>query len=166
MLPANAHAKKQIAKIARSIRQFGFTIPIVVDENNVILAGHGRWLAAQHLGREFVPGVVLFGLSATERRAYLLADNKLIEKAGCDRAAVALELEELAPLLANAGLDIHLTGPAGIDVPMGNLIDPEEDPADELPDIRNSDRSAAKVTCGSLVGIACELHIKPAQECI
>ena len=113
VLPANAHAKKQIAKIARSIRQFGFTIPIVVDENNVILAGHGRWLAAQHLGREFVPGVVLFGLSATERRAYLLADNKLIEKAGCDRAAVALELEELAPLLRMPALILTSPGLLG-----------------------------------------------------
>ena len=76
--PANAHAhsKKQIAKIARSIRQFGFTAPIIVDENNVILAGHGRWLTAQHLGLELVPVVVLSGLSDAERRAYLLADNK------------------------------------------------------------------------------------------
>src|SRR5215216_2556664 len=92
--PANAHAhsKKQIAKIARSIRQFGFTAPIIVDENNVILAGHGRWLAAQHLGLDFVPVVVLSGLSDAERRAYLLADNKLVEDAGWDRAALALEL--------------------------------------------------------------------------
>jgi DNA modification methylase len=129
--PANAHAhsKKQIAKIARSIRQFGFTAPIIVDENNVILAGHGRWLAAQHLGLDLVPVVVLSGLSDTERRAYLLADNKLVEDAGWDRAALALELKELAPLLADAGLDIHLTGFEGVEIDQ-LLIDFEEDAAD------------------------------------
>src|SRR5512133_1072147 len=137
--PANAHvhSKKQIVQIGRSIRQFGFTVPIIIDENNVILAGHGRWLAAKHLGLQRVPVVVLSGLSDAERRAYLLADNKLVEKAGWDRSALALELKELAPLLADAGLDIHLTGfePAEIDALMDDLIDPEEDPADELPEI-------------------------------
>jgi DNA modification methylase len=129
--PANAHAhsKKQIAKIARSIRQFGFTAPIIVDENNVILAGHGRWLAAQHLGLELVPVVVLSGLSDAERRAYLLADNKLVEDAGWDRAALALELKELAPLLADAGLDIHLTGFEAVEIDQ-LLTDFEEDAAD------------------------------------
>jgi hypothetical protein len=125
--PANAHAhsKKQIAKIARSIRQFGFTAPIVVDENNVILAGHGRWLAAQHLGLDFVPVVVL----SAERRAYLLADNKLVEDAGWDRAALALELKELAPLLADAGLDIHLTGFDAVEIDQ-LVTDFEENAAD------------------------------------
>jgi DNA modification methylase len=135
--PANAHAhsKKQIGQIARSIRQFGFTVPIIVDENNVILAGHGRWLAAQHLGLRLVPVVVLSGLSDAERRAYLVADNKLVENAGWDRSALALELKELGPLLEHAGLDIELTGfePAEIDALMGDLVDREQDPADELP---------------------------------
>ncbi len=134
--PANAraHSKKQIAQIARSIRQFGFTAPIIIDEKNVILAGHGRWLAARQLELSLVPVVVLSGLSDTERRAYLLADNKLVENAGWDRGALAVELKELAPLLADAGLDIQFTGfePAEIDALMGDLIDPEQDPADEL----------------------------------
>ncbi len=135
--PANAHAhsKKQLIQIARSIRQFGFTVPIIVDENNVILAGHGRWLAAQQLGLKLVPVVVLSGLSDAERRAYLLADNKLVENAGWNRAALALELKELAPLLSDAGLDISLTAfqPAEIDFLLGDLVDPELDPADDLP---------------------------------
>ena len=135
--PANTrtHSKKQIAQIARSIRQFGFTAPIIIDENNVILAGHGRWLAARQLELSNVPVVVLSGLGDAERRAYLLADNKLVENAGWDRGALAVELTELAPLLADAGLDIELTGfgPAEIDALMGDLIDPEQDPADELP---------------------------------
>ena len=135
--PANAHAhsKKQLIQIARSIRQFGFTVPIIVDENNVILAGHGRWLAAQQLGLKLVPVVVLSGLSDAERRAYLLADNKLVENAGWNRAALALELKELAPLLSDAGLDISLTAfqPAEIDSLLGDLVDPELDPADDVP---------------------------------
>ncbi|MGA8155879.1 MAG: ParB/Srx family N-terminal domain-containing protein [Rhodoplanes sp.] len=139
--PANvhAHSKKQLGQIARSIRRFGFTAPIIVDENNVILAGHGRWLAAQHVGLERVPTVILSGLSEAERRAYLLADNKLVENAGWDRAGLAVELKELAPLLASAGLDISLTGfqPAEIDTLMGDLIDPERDPADEVPPPRD-----------------------------
>ena len=140
--PANTrtHSKKQIAQIARSIRQFGFTAPIIIDENNVILAGHGRWLAARQLELSNVPVVVLSGLADAERRAYLLADNKLVENAGWDRGALAVELTELAPLLADAGLDIELTGfgPAEIDALMGDLIDPEQDPADELPAIEET----------------------------
>jgi hypothetical protein len=129
---AHAHSKKQIAKIARSLRQFGFTVPIIVDEINVILAGHGRWLAAQHLGLELVPVVVLLGLSDAELRAYLPADK------------------ELAPLLADAGLYFHLTGfePAEIDALIVDLIDPKRiRPTNFLTSV--SDRSAAKVTCCS-----------------
>ena len=137
--PANSrtHSKKQIAQIARSIGQFGFTAPIIIDENSVILAGHGRWLAARHLKLAHVPVVVVSGLSDAARRAYLLADNKLVENAGWDRGALAGELKELAPLLMDAGLDIQLTGfePAEIDILMGDLVDSEEDPADKLPGI-------------------------------
>ena len=92
--PSNSrtHPLKQIRQLARSIEQFGFTIPIIVDENRIILAGHGRWLAAQQLGLPRVPAVVLSGLSDAQKRAYLLADNKLAEKAGWDRATLAVEL--------------------------------------------------------------------------
>ena len=137
--PANAHthSKKQIALIARSIEQFGFIVPIVVDENGVILAGHGRWLAAKKRGLKFVSAVVASGLSDAEQRAYVLADNRLTEKAGWDRPALAMELQLLAPLLAEAGLDIELTGfeTSEIDALMGDLSDPDQDPADEVPEI-------------------------------
>lgn len=127
------HPKKQICLIKRSIRQFGFTVPIIVDEKNVILAGHGRWLAAQQLGLQHVPAIVLSGLSEVEKRAYVLADNKLAEKAGYDRASLAIELSTLAPLLGEAGIDISLTGfePAEIDALLGDLVDPAFDPVDE-----------------------------------
>jgi ParB-like chromosome segregation protein Spo0J len=140
--PANSHthSKKQIAQLARGIERFGFVVPIVADESLVIQAGHGRAAAAKLLGLKTVPVIILSGLSAAERRTYLLADNKLAEKAGWDRAALAVELSQLAPLLEEAGLPLDLTGfePTEIDDLMGNLIDAEQDPFDDLPEIANN----------------------------
>lgn len=133
----HTHSKQQLIQIARSIKQVGFIAPIITDEDSLILAGHGRWLASRQLGLRLVPVVVVSGLSDAERRAYLLADNRLTEKAGWDRAALAIELRQLAPLLAEAGLDIELTGfeTPEIDSLMGDLVDPEQDPSDELPGV-------------------------------
>lgn len=137
--PANprAHSRRQIEQIAQSIRQFGFTSPIIVDENWLILAGHGRWLAAKTIGLTQVPVVKLTGLSAVERRAYALADNKLGENAGWDRHALAIELRDLQLELEPDGLDIGITGfaIAEVDDLVGGLVDPEQDPLDELPPI-------------------------------
>ena len=132
---ARTHSKKQIRQIADSIERFGFTNPILVDENNAVLAGHCRLAAAKLLGRRDVPTLVVSGLSEAQKRAYLLADNKLAEKAGWDRAILAVELNSLAPLLEEIGLEISLTGfePSEIDSLMGDLVDPEVDPADEPP---------------------------------
>ena len=132
---ARTHSKKQLRQIAESIKSFGFTSPILVDENNAVLAGHGRLAAAKLIGLREVPTLVVSGLSDAQKRAYLLADNKLAEKAGWDKGTLALELSSLAPLLAEAGLDIELTGfePAEIDSLLGDLVDPESDPADEPP---------------------------------
>jgi hypothetical protein len=137
--PANVHkhSKKQIAQIAESIHRFGFTAPIIADENGNILAGHGRWFAAQKLGLSHVPVVVVSGLSDAERRAYLLADNKLTENAGWDRRGLAKELKELGPLLSEAGLDIGLTGfeTPEIDTLMGVLVETEKGSVDYSGDI-------------------------------
>ena len=132
---ARTHCKKQIRQIATSIERFGFTNPILVDEQNAVLAGHGRLAAAKLIGLHAVPTLVVSGLSEAQKRAYLLADNKLAEKAGWNKATLAVELSELAPLLIEAGLDISLTGfePAEIDTLLGDLVDPEPDPADEPP---------------------------------
>jgi DNA modification methylase len=134
---AHTHSQKQIGQIARSIQQFGFTSPIVADENGLILAGHGRWLAAKKLGHAHLPAVFVSGLSDAERRAYILADNKLTENAGWDRAGLAVELRDLAPLLIEVGLDLALTGfeTPEIDSLMGDLVDPEQDPIDYVPEI-------------------------------
>jgi ParB-like chromosome segregation protein Spo0J len=132
---AHTHPKRQIRQIADSIHRFGFTSPIITDDKYVILAGHGRWHAAKLLGLRIVPVIALHGLGEAERRAYLLADNKLAEMAGWDRSALALELSELAPLLAEAGLDVEITGfnPAEIDLLLGDIVDNEGDPADTPP---------------------------------
>jgi ParB/RepB/Spo0J family partition protein len=89
------HSEAQIAQIAESIQEFGFTNPILVDTTAGILAGHGRLRAAQKLGLAKVPVLVLDHLSETQKRAYILADNKLAENAGWDEELLAAELEAL-----------------------------------------------------------------------
>ena len=79
---ARTHSKRQIAQIASSIVQFGFTNPLLVDDEGQLIAGHGRLKAAQQLGLQSVPTIELKGLSDTQKRALLLADNKIALNAG------------------------------------------------------------------------------------
>jgi DNA modification methylase len=134
---ARTHSKKQIRQIANSFLRFGWTYPILIDEDGVILAGHGRYEAALLLGLREVPVIVVAGLREAEKRALALADNKIAANAGWDRAVLAIELGELADLLPECNLDIDITGfePAEIDALMGDLVDPEQDPVDDLPEI-------------------------------
>jgi len=129
------HPRRQIGRICVSINQFGFTSPVLIDENNVILAGHARILAAIELRLDEVPVIVLRGLSEAQKRAYVLADNKIAEMAGYDRAGLSLELQDLSLLLTQEGLDIGLTGfdPAEIDALAADLIDSGREPDDDLP---------------------------------
>jgi DNA modification methylase len=92
---ARTHSDAQVALIAGSIREFGFTNPVLVDGANGIIAGHGRVLAARQLGLATVPVIELGHLSEAQRRAYILADNRLAEQAGWDREMLALELGDL-----------------------------------------------------------------------
>ncbi len=92
---ARTHSDEQVAQIAASIVEFGFTNPVLVDSNAGVIAGHGRLLAARKLGLLEVPVVVLDHLSETQRRAYLLADNRLALNAGWDEKLLAAELQEL-----------------------------------------------------------------------
>ena len=105
---ARTHTKKQIRQIADSIDQFGFTNPVLIDEAGTILAGHGRVAAAKLLGLTEAPCVRLDHLSADEKRAYVLADNKLALNAGWDEDLLAAELGVL--LSADLDFDIGLTG--------------------------------------------------------
>jgi DNA modification methylase len=95
---ARTHSKKQIRQIADSIKRFGFTNPILIGDDNEIIAGHGRVEAAKLLGMESVPTVRLSHLDTTQRRAYVIADNKLALNAGWDREVLAIELQALVDL--------------------------------------------------------------------
>lgn len=103
---AKVHSPEQVTKIAESIREFGFLNPVLVDPDNNILAGHGRVMAAQEIGLEKVPRIVIDGLTDEQRRAYILADNRLAELATWDMELVEEELEKLA----NEGFEVDVTG--------------------------------------------------------
>ena len=103
---ARTHSAEQINQIVASIKEFGFTSPILVDGANGVIAGHGRLAAARKLGMTEVPVIELAGLSEAQRRAYVIADNKLALNAGWDEELLRLELGELKGL----GVDLGLTG--------------------------------------------------------
>jgi DNA modification methylase len=103
---ARTHSNKQIRQIAKSIERFGFCNPILIDDQGQIIAGHGRVAAAKLLGIKEVPTVKLAHLSEVEKRAYILADNRLAEKAGWDREILAIELQALVSL----DFEVELTG--------------------------------------------------------
>src|SRR4051812_10703000 len=103
---ARTHSDEQIEQIARSIREFGFTNPILVEIGSGILAGHARLLAAQRVGLATVPVIILDHLTEAQKRAYILADNKLALNAGWDDELLA---KELAALEAEE-FDLSLTG--------------------------------------------------------
>ena len=92
---ARTHSADQVAQIAASIAEFGFTNPILIGEDDVIIAGHGRLMAAQQLGLTEVPVIVLDHLSETQRRALVIADNRLAENAGWDQELLRAELAAL-----------------------------------------------------------------------
>jgi DNA modification methylase len=105
---SRTHSRKQIRQIADSIRQFGFTNPLLIDNQNMILAGHGRLEAAKSLGLEQLPCVRLEGMTAEQKRSYVLADNKLALNAGWDEELLALELQGLMEIDLN--FDVGITG--------------------------------------------------------
>lgn len=92
---ARTHSAAQIGQIAASIREFGFTNPLLIDADRTLIAGHGRLAAAQKLGMVTVPCIVLAGLSKAQQRALVLADNKLALNAGWDSGLLAVELQDL-----------------------------------------------------------------------
>ena len=100
------HSEAQVAQIAGSIREFGFTNPVLIDGENGIIAGHGRVLAAQKLALGKVPCIRLSYRTDTQRRAYIIADNKLALNAGWDEELLGLELADLR----EDGFDLELTG--------------------------------------------------------
>ncbi|QJY32197.1 site-specific DNA-methyltransferase [Diaphorobacter sp. JS3050] len=122
---ARTHSDTQVAQIAASIVEFGFTAPLLVSDDGGILAGHGRLAAARKLDLDAVPVVVLDHLTPTQRRAYILADNQLALQAGWDQELLAVELADLSA----AGFDLALTGFS------------DEELADLLGDIEETERA-------------------------
>jgi len=138
---ARIHSRKQIRQIADSIKRFGFNNPVLIDDDGIIIAGHGRVEAARLLGMEEVPTLRLSHLSAAEQRAYIIADNRLAEKADWDRKLLAVELNALIDL----DFDVELTGfeMAEVDLILEGAEEPERGTVDH--EIREP-RSAAPVS--------------------
>jgi DNA modification methylase len=126
------HSSKQIAQIATAIRRFGFTNPVLVDDHNGVIAGHGRLEAAKTIGLSDVPTVRLSDMSEAEIRAYVIADNKLAENAGWDRALLGIELRYLSEL--DIDIDVSITGfePSEIDILIDEVGGTQPDEADQL----------------------------------
>lgn len=103
---SRTHSAEQVAKLAASIKEFGWTVPILVDGDGTIVAGHGRVLAARKLKIDVVPTIDIGHLSDAQRRAYVIADNRLALDAGWDEEMLRVELGDLT----GAGFDLALTG--------------------------------------------------------
>lgn len=141
---ARTHSDQQIAQLAASIREFGWTNPILVDGENGIIAGHGRVLAARKLGLDAVPVIELAHFSETQRRAYILADNKTALNAGWDVELLRLEITDLD----EAKFDLSLIG---FDLEeLGDLIEgPQFAPASAAEQGRLDEKKRAKCPeCG------------------
>ena len=134
---ARTHSRKQIDQIAKSIQRFGFTNPVLISDDGQILAGHGRAEAAKKLGMRDVPTLALSQLNEAERRANVLADNKLALNAGWDQEVLAIELQALVDL----DFEVELTGfsLAEIDLVLDSAEDSRPDsengPEDSVPPI-------------------------------
>ncbi|WP_114226921.1 MULTISPECIES: site-specific DNA-methyltransferase [Sphingomonas] len=130
---ARTHPKRQIEQLCSSIRQFGFTNPVLVDETGVLIAGHGRLRAAKEIGLEQVPTIVVEDLTEAQKKALRLADNKIALNAGWDLEVLRLELADLSTL--DIDFDLGLTGfSAGeIDVALKAANDPDDEVIPAVP---------------------------------
>ena len=152
----NQHSQEQINEVAASIKEFGCLAPLVIDEDNMVLAGHCRLAAAHKLGLKDVPVVRASHLSETQRRAYILADNKLAKKATTDEAMLRVEMIELR----DAGFEVSITGydaeeQAGIFAPeigMGGDESAHNDFEPNLPDDENKEKNLKLVITITFAG--------------
>jgi len=109
---SRTHSEAQIAQIAASIKEFGWTNPILVDGDNGVIAGHGRLLAARKLGHKEVPAIELAHMTDNQKKAYVIADNQLAMNAGWDTAILSLELADLK----NSDFDLNVIGFSAEDI--------------------------------------------------
>lgn len=127
---SRTHSDEQVTQVASSIKEFGFTNPILIDEQGGIIAGHGRLMAANKLGLEQVPTITLVGLSEAQRKAYVIADNQLALNSGWDLDMLRVEFERLEEL----DFDLSLIGFE--DDVVEKLLDIDA----EMPDLPDGDR--------------------------
>lgn len=137
---SRTHSDAQVAQIAASIREFGWTNPVLLDGENGIIAGHGRVMAAQKLGETEVPTIELGHMTDAQKRAYIIADNKLALNAGWDDEMLALELSDLS----DAGFDLNLVGFDSVE--LGKLFD-KNDEESELEEEKYSEIFNIIVEC-------------------
>jgi hypothetical protein len=132
------HSKRQLKQIARSIEAFGFNVPILIGENGLVLAGHGRVMASQVLGRQEIPVIRLTHLTEAQARAFSLADNRLVETSAWNEQLLGEILSDLASVELDFSLEATGFTMAEIDLRIEQLAEASEskpDPADTLPDI-------------------------------
>lgn len=143
-LNSRTHSDAQVAQIAASIRKFGFNNPVLIDPDGTIIAGHGRVLAAQKLKAQEVPTITLAHLSDAEKRAYVIADNKLALNAGWDEELLKAELDALRDEdfdLGLLGFDTdELTKAMGLDAEL---------PEDDKPPVTDETRNLLLVECAT-----------------
>jgi len=130
---ARTHPKRQIEQLVRSIQEFGFTNPVLIDEADVLIAGHGRLRAAKEIGLAEVPTITLEGLSSAQKKALRLADNKIALNAGWDLEILKLELDEIGTV--DVEFDLSLTGFSSgeIDVVLKAANDPDDEVIPAVP---------------------------------
>jgi DNA modification methylase len=164
---ARTHSKKQIRKIADSIKRFGFINPTLIDDAGEIIAGHGRVEAAKLLGITAIPCLRISHLSDAEKRAYILADNRLAELAGWDREILAIELQALVDI---GEVEVEITGfsTPEIDIALSDAAEAQSEPSgrdDEIPDTQPESAAVSqagdlwalgghRLLCGSALDVA------------
>jgi ParB-like chromosome segregation protein Spo0J len=137
---SRTHSPQQIQQLAASIKEFGWTNPILLDGDNGIIAGHGRLAAARLLNQIEVPTIQLNGLNENQKRAYIIADNKLALNAGWDIEFLNLEIKDLQ----DAGFDLNLMGFSAEEL---KEIDPNEDKIIEDMNIKDESRNLLMIEC-------------------
>ena len=138
---ARTHSKHQIRQIADSLKAFGFTNPVLIDDKSTIIAGHGRVEAAKLLGIALVPTIRLENLSPNQIRAYVIADNRLAENAGWDKSILAIELQHLITI--ENDLEVTITG---FEIPEIDLILQEASGKPDSDDLFDTDETDSAVT--------------------
>ena len=140
---ARTHSDEQVAQLAASIKEWGWTTPVLIDEDGEIIAGHGRIMAARKLGIEEVPTMTATGWSKAQKQAYVLADNQLPQNAGWDMDLLKVEMQDLS----NEGFDLSLIGfDDGAIMNLALLVEEGQTNADEewegMPEFEQDDKTS------------------------